>query len=357
MRRLLNLFIALLLLLSLLAPYVSPKTVSLPSVLALGFEVWVALNMLCCLLWLLSKHKKRCLISLVALLLALPQISNVISVTPKRSVSGPMDTISVLTYNTKRMYNIAKPEKNKVLEYIKKQDADIVVLQEFETNKQSRRLTLQEVKDYLSYPYSYIDFKLYKGNRQFGLAVFSKYKLIDKTTLRYESAANGSDYCDVVLGADTFRLFNNHLQSYSLTADELEVGDMSGEELQKKATNVFSKLKRGYEYRPKQAKEVARAISESPYPVIVCGDFNDPPVSYTYHTISKGLTDVYLSAHKWSTGHTFVRNLFGVRIDYVLCSDRFTPIESKVERVDYSDHYPLLSTLGFRRSSSRRQEN
>ena len=79
--------------------------------------------------------------------------------------------------------------------------------------------------------------------------------------------------------------------------------------------------------------------------MIVCGDFNDVPASYTYRHLSEGLNDAFLSTSFLRTGHTFVMRCLGVRIDYILHSDKLNAIDFCVNRVPYSDHYPVSATL------------
>jgi endonuclease/exonuclease/phosphatase family metal-dependent hydrolase len=79
--------------------------------------------------------------------------------------------------------------------------------------------------------------------------------------------------------------------------------------------------------------------------VVVCGDFNDTPNSYTYHQISKGLNDAFREAGS-GIGTTYVGKIPFLRIDYILYSkERFDPLYFKVIRKNLSDHYPVVSTL------------
>ncbi|MBQ3914867.1 MAG: endonuclease/exonuclease/phosphatase family protein [Paludibacteraceae bacterium] len=97
--------------------------------------------------------------------------------------------------------------------------------------------------------------------------------------------------------------------------------------------------------RAEQVQIIRGEIDRSPHPVIVCGDFNDVPASYTYRHLSEGLNDAFLSTSFLRTGHTFVMRCLGVRIDYILHSDKLNAIDFCVNRVPYSDHYPVSATL------------
>jgi endonuclease/exonuclease/phosphatase family metal-dependent hydrolase len=93
-------------------------------------------------------------------------------------------------------------------------------------------------------------------------------------------------------------------------------------------------------------------------PLLVCGDFNDIPQSYTHYRIqhpqrldTEGaadiapLTDCYQEAAT-GPGYTIYQNAMRVRIDNILCSQQFTPIHTMTDRsVRMSDHFPVIALL------------
>ena len=123
--------------------------------------------------------------------------------------------ITVLTWNTGRMGDFKKPEQNEVLQYLLSQDADVICLQEVDVYKDPKYLTLPDVRQALStkYPYSYLDFSVYNKRHQYGTMVWAKFPLIHKQSIHYETQGNLSNRCDIVVGYDTIRLINNHLES------------------------------------------------------------------------------------------------------------------------------------------------
>ena len=247
--------------------------------------------------------------------------------------------ITVLTWNTARMDYAHKPGENKVLQFLAEQDADVVCLQDVDVYKNSKFLTLEDVKHEMrkKYPYSYIDFSTYDSRHQFGTMVWSKYPLINKHSIQYENkSANLSNRCDIVVGVDTFRLINNHLQSYSFTSSDLENFD-----------KIEEKWKKNIPLRNKQAQIVRQEIDASPYPVIVVGDFNSIPLSFTYLHISQGLHDAWRSTHLWELGATCIKRGIGLRIDYILCSDPLVPARCVVHPTNASDHQPVEATLAW----------
>lgn len=334
-----------------LSPYIDPVSFSWFAFLGLGFEWLLLLNLISCVLWLFTHHRARAFFPLTAILISMPSVFNTISFAKTRVPTDAAHHLSILTYNTHQLGEVhsSAAKDNAVLQYIKQTDADIVCLQEFETYKNGAKApTLQNVKDYLDYPYHYIDYKVYKGNRQYGTAVFSKYPLLEKRTLRYESATNQSDLCLVVVSGDTLCLINNHLQSIRFNKDNLTVSQNVGtEELKEKTKGIIGKMRIAYKYRAPQARFISDEIKSSKYKTIVCGDFNDTPVSYTYRKVSNNMRDCYLEAAPFSLGHTFMHRHLGIRIDYVLCTKEIYATSAIVPHVNYSDHYPLLVELAW----------
>ena len=256
--------------------------------------------------------------------------------------------LSVLTYNTHQMGMYEKAYQNRVIRFLQRQNADIICLQEVDVYKNEKYLTLPELRKALEkYPYTYFDFKIYNKRHQYGLAVFSKYPLSNKNTIRYSSRGNISDYCDVAVGKDTFRLFNNHLESNCLELKDLP-DSIESNALKQSAQRISDKLESARKIRQVQANAIRAEIQQSPYPVIVAGDFNVTPLSYTYLTIRGGkLRDCFLATSWGKWGATVVKRHIGARIDYLLCSRELHPVETHIDHLNCSDHYPMTTMLGW----------
>lgn len=272
--------------------------------------------------------------------------------------SGPSETalalrphrLTLLTWNTHQMGQFKKPAENEVLHYLMQQEADIICLQEVDVYKTSEFLTLAEVKEVLSkkYPYSYIDFAVYNSRRQFGNMVWSKYPLTNKHTVDYEIRANLSSCCDIVIGSDTMRLIVNHLESNRFDRTDLAPEDSTTyDQLRHSAEKLGRKWETASTRRKAQAKVVRKEIEASPYPIIVVGDFNDIALSATYRIIAKGLHDAWLETSWFKWGATCEKLGFGLRIDYILCSDPLLPFSCDVKETNGSDHRPVVATLAW----------
>ena len=259
--------------------------------------------------------------------------------------------LTILTWNTHQMGQYRKPKDNAILQHLLTQDADIICLQEVDVYKSPEFLTLAEVRHSLGakYPYSYIDFSVYNNRRQFGNMVWSRYPLINKKTVDYEIRSNLSSRCDVVVGEDTFRLIVNHLESNRFTSTDMTINDGAKyEDIRNSAKRIGHKWTKARNRRRGQARAVRKEIDNSPYPVIVVGDFNDIPLSYTYYTISKGLHDAWLETSWGKWGTTFkLKGSFGVRIDYILCQNPLIPVQCTVKETTGSDHSPVEAVLAW----------
>lgn len=257
-------------------------------------------------------------------------------------------SLKVMTYNTQGMVvNKSMKTKMAMLRYINAQDADIVCLQEVLVYKNENRLTLPKLREAMSqYPYTYYDFKLYNSRRQFGNVVFSRYPLINKQTIRFESKSNISSQCDVVVGKDTIRLIVNHLESFKLTKDDLNLDSLS---TNLKQENWFDqKLRSASRLRRIQVSTLRKAIRKSPYPVIAVGDFNSLPISWVYWRMNLGMHDCWAESSLGRYGHTYRYDWWlRARIDYIFTSRKLKPISCETGSAIYSDHYPVIGTVGW----------
>ena len=266
---------------------------------------------------------------------------------PWQNYSHMPKELKVLTYNTQGMaVDKYLDSKLEMLEYINKLDADVVCLQEVLVYKKGDRLTLPMMREAMkNYPYTYFDFKLYNSRRQFGNVVFSRYPLVNKETIQFESKANISSQCDIVVNEDTIRLMVNHLESFYLNDEDLDLSDLDVSNIQE--NSLVRKLVRANRLRHKQVSVLRQAIRQSPHPVIAVGDFNSLPISWVYWRMNMGMRDCFAESSVGKYGSTYQRKGFSARIDYVFTSRRLKPISCEVGKADYSDHYPMIATIGW----------
>ncbi len=329
------------LILSELAKVLSPTLWVWPAFVGLAYPLILVVNVLFVIFWLFAKQRFF-LYPLLGVILSFFSIRNTIGVAGQRSTPIVGTTFSMLSYNTRMNGQYMKPTaktKNETLAYIAEQDADVVCIQEFGVGGWKERLTIEDVYEMMKrYPYRHVSYAVESKYHSVGVATFSKYPIVKRKRLDIGVTGNSAIYTDVRIKGDTVRVFNLHLESNRLTQRDMSLTRET--DLQVYAGGLSSKLSVAYEKRAHQAQCVAKAIDETRHKVVVCGDFNDVPISYTYHTVRGNLADSFLE-NGIGIGATFHQLLMGVRIDYVLHDSELYASEFEVGKVKYSDHYPL----------------
>ena len=247
--------------------------------------------------------------------------------------------------------NHTKIAPNKIIQYIANSDADIVCLQEYATAKSEKSLTASKIYDALSmYPYRSVFYQSSTKFQSFGIAVFSKYPLSNSRMVKYDSDYNGSSVHEVNIKGKKLTLINNHLESFKLTMEDRTrysslIKSFSSDGLGDLKGAFEQKLGPAFRIRAKQAEAVSEEIknAKGDY-VLVCGDFNDTPISYAHRTIQGDLTDAFAESGR-GMGITYNQNFFWFRIDNILHSPNMTSMNCSVDKVAYSDHYPLWCYL------------
>jgi endonuclease/exonuclease/phosphatase family metal-dependent hydrolase len=199
--------------------------------------------------------------------------------------------------------------------------------------------------------YSYNRKLDFDNKHHFGIIIFSRYPIINSRTISYPPYNYNSifQYVDIVKGNDTFRVFNIHLQTQKFDKKNrmyVENPTLKDEADIAKSKNVISKLQRALLKRKEQSDNIKREIDKSPYAVIICGDFNDVPNSYAYHSIGEGLQDVFTKKGS-GIDRTFISISPTLRIDYVFCDKRFQVNQYRCLPKKMSDHFPVITDLFF----------
>jgi len=333
-----SVIIAMGLLLSYVSVYISPAKFWIPAFFGLFFLLLLVLNLCLGIGWALL-HRKIAWINLIVLLPAILYLSSFIQVGHKiQEPAAP--TIKLMTYN---VHLFGSVDKNATLsdfaEYINKENPDVLCLQEAAA---ANEMTINQA--FKQYPYYYYCCTK-SGSTIYGNVTFSKYPVINADEFLFAESGNRCLYTDIVIHGDTIRIYNNHLQSISLnlerTALRIRKEELRNEELR----DVSIKLRTAFIKRAQQVDIMSAHVLSSPYPTIMCGDFNDTPVSYTYHKMKGKLNDCFTKAGKGMPS-TYRGFWPAFRIDYILCAPFFQTVNYQVPKVNYSDHYPVIVQLG-----------
>jgi endonuclease/exonuclease/phosphatase family metal-dependent hydrolase len=343
-----NIIFAAALLLAYLAVHINPDNFVIPAFFGLAYPYFLLINIIFIFIWIMFL-KFEVLIPVIAISIGFNHFANYIKIGKRQgNVEG---TFRVLSYNV-RLFNYFEnnnrnpDSEKKLIGYLKSREPDILCLQEyFGTGDPGQKE--REIRSALGNQYnSHIKVIRSGKNRFYGIATFSRFPIVNRGELVHPRSSSLTIYSDIVINQDTFRVFNNHLQSFRLKSMERsfieEITDYEEKNTFGELRSITSSLKRGFEMRASQARVLKRNISTSPYPVIVAGDFNDTPVSYTYNTIRKGLNDSFVSSG-YGAGFTYKGNYPPNRIDYILYNQALESMHFDILKVRYSDHYPIMA--------------
>jgi len=341
-----NILFAASLLLSYLAVNISPGKFALPAFFGLAYPYLLLVNILMALTWAILL-KFEALISVVVIALGITHLTNYLKI--GKSTGKKEGTFKVMSYNLRLFNNFESQNissEKKVLAFLKGQKPDILCLQEFYVNGDPAQKD-SSVKSSLGGGY-YSHMKMIGSgkNHYYGIATYSRYPIVGRGEINHPGSSSLSIYTDIVIKKDTFRIFNNHLQSFRLRNIEKsfleEMTTPDQKETLDEIKSLSVSLKKGFIRRAKQAQTVKEKVNSSPYPVIVAGDFNDTPVSYSYRRIRKGLNDSFVSSG-YGAGFTYKGNYPPNRIDYILFDNSLDCRVFNIIRVRYSDHYPIAA--------------
>ena len=277
------------------------------------------------------------------------------------------DHIRIMDWNVAQFdvmnYRKDKTIHNKMIDLINKYQPDIACFQEMVAGDSVVELNNSYYKKYSFY--SIVDFELalhfpdeyysynwkenYLAYQHFGVIIFSKFPIINRHTITtYPNHYNSIfQYVDIVKNTDTFRVFNIHLQSLKFSGVNLEyINNPSVESNEdiKQSKNIIGKFKVGFLNRKIQADRIKEELDKSPYPVIICGDFNDLPNSYAYETIGKGLQNAF-EEKGFGIGRTFSAIAPTLRIDNIFVDKRYRIDQFVREAVKLSDHFPIVADI------------
>ncbi len=339
----LNLSVILALLISYLSVYIAPDKFWIPSFFGLAFPFIAMANFLFIVFWLFVKPR-FVFFSLVPVLLGWGFINRYVQFSgQKTGKSG----IKVVSYNVQnfagRNLEEQKVNAQKILEFLNNQDADIICIQETLLRKRNIFDVTQAIKTLRSiehYHYASV-------GPTFGMLTFTRYPIVKMREIRFGKSSNMAIYTDVKIGSDTVRIFNVHLQSYRIDPGKYGIIDSPGineEEDIREIREIGSKLRSAFRLRARQVREIRKIIDSTPYPVIVCGDFNDTPVSYTYQKMRGGLNDAFVESGK-GFGRTYIGKLPSYRIDNIFYSNRFESYNFQAFDFHASDHLPVACIL------------
>lgn len=348
------------------ACYVSPNSLPIASLITLGYPIILGINMLVLLFWVIQRNK----IAFVPLFFMIVTYGAIAIYFPinfgAKSAKGSDNNLSVLTYNT-HSFNQLSPHTpknpNGAIECIKGFDADIVLIQEFAVKgmyynhkiNREKFLYPEEVDSAFLKIYPYCDKNLHSNRYSYtGLALYSKYPITNVVNLFPDKEVNGAMVYTLHVNGRDITIINVHLESNKLSSDDRDLFytitsniDKSNLFYKDAKDRLLDKFMEAAKKRADQSKIISDYIATLHTDnLIVCGDFNDTPNSYSYNTIRGHLQDAYCDTG-FGIGITYNQDRFYFRIDHILYGAALSPTYSKIDKNMSSDHYPLYAEFAW----------
>ena len=355
-----NIIVGILFLAGANVKYLNPRQWWFISLLTLILPYLLLALVLFFFLWLFT-HPAFSLISLLIVLISFHAVQNIfpLNLNTNFSTVKKPGTIRIMSWNVE-LFNILHykdhPEKKQeIIDLINKYDPDIACFQEMVAGDNKKAINyFPDIKNSLKfsdYFYSYVVKNDFDKYHHYGIIVFSKFPIARKQTLvnNPDSYNSTFQFIDIVVSKDTFRIFNVHLQSLKFSQTNLNYldnGTVPSEGNISESKNIIEKIKRGVLKRASQANFIKDELNHSPYPVIVCGDFNDVPVSYAYETIGKGLQNAFVVKGS-GISRTFSSISPTLRIDNIFTDKKFKITQFTRIKKSYSDHFPIIADVSY----------
>ncbi|MCS6967805.1 MAG: endonuclease/exonuclease/phosphatase family protein [Cytophagales bacterium] len=333
------------------APTIKPDFFPFAGFLAMCIPLCMIAHLGMFLAWLMVKKFQPAVLSLLGLLMAFPYWNATVAF---RLSSEQKPDFEVLSYNV-RLFNAYdrpehSPQAKAIIQWVIEDSSHIKCLQEYYQLDTSTLFNLPTKMSSKLRKYYHFFSPCCMNNLggQMGLAIYSCFPIVNQGTIDLKGRfPYGAIFADIVIGKDTIRVYNLHLQSMSINEHALFQSSSNWEKIKAIVKDVLKRLKYGFRQRSQQVEIIAKHVSVSPYPVVLCGDLNDLPYSYTYYRFSQLLRNAFEDA---AMGLGFTYNgkfLSFLRIDNQFYSQGLQPTYlHTIRQANYSDHFPLKA--GYR---------
>jgi len=344
--------------LSYLSVFVHPETMRFLPLFGLGYLIIVAIHILLLITWVFVKSRIWLWVMLGTLLLGGNLHFRSISIGWDDENTLKSQEYKVLSYNV-RLFDVYNPSSKNALEnkeaifnFLKSSNADIYCFQEFYHQDGSDEYNTKEtLTDRLKTPYHHARLSVSDYRKQsFGVAIFSKHKIVSQGEVSFDEVEKTFNYCiyvDVVAKKDTVRIYNVHLQSIHFQKDDYALFNEENPQASNENSQAFKLLKKvlvAYPIRAEQARKLTEHMKSSPFPIIVCGDFNDAPMSYTYNRFHRFLDDAFLNT-SFGIGRTYAGKVPAGRIDYIFHDQSMGSSNFVIQEGKLSDHYAISCSI------------
>lgn len=350
---LLTLVLAAALIMAYMARYIPPSSGWIFAFAGLGAPLLFVINIILCLYWII-RWRYWAILPAVVFLAGVGYLPLFFKPSVSKHYEGETKgTLGVMTYNVMGFLyedeaGTRRSSIDSIGRLVKEFQPDILCMQEFQARSGEQK---EQIDSVFGMKYSAVRYK--KPNSRdggWGLAVYSNFPILEAGLMDFPGSNNSAMWVDLAIHGDTVRVFNNHLQTTSVNTSDRDFIQnheylSPTQNRDERVRGIASKLRHNYLIRERQADTLAPVIHESPQKVIVCGDFNDTPLSYVYFKIRGRLADTFAEKGQGVDSNTFqgLFNLF--RIDYVLHSREIKALHYQTLPAEFSDHKAVFTRL------------
>lgn len=303
-------------------------------IFTLILPILLGLNIVTCFYWLFKKDKFL-FISLFCILLYFFCFDSFFqwhktTINQLNKTTSSTEIFSLLTLNTDGFRTVAS-EKNRIVDFIKKENPDVFCVQEF---------SAIQFKYFTStHPYWYKTNVVRTGKSI--MAVFSKYPIVDKGYINFPDTSNGAMFVDLDFNEEIIRIYNVHFESFKAPVAHYNFWDPTVYSILK------SKISKAEIKKVNQVEIVKKHKANFKGKIILCGDFNSTPFSVTYSSIKVLNKDTFVESG-CGLGTTYKLFNYPFRLDYVLVDESIEVLSHQNFDIKISDHEPILVKLLIR---------
>jgi endonuclease/exonuclease/phosphatase family metal-dependent hydrolase len=343
-----------------LSPFTDPRNNANFAIFGLFYPVLLLVYQIALIGWIVGKNWIWTLVMGVFLLAGMPLHTRFIVFGTSKPDTTHREQLVVMSYNV-RLFDVyqwlgdEKESRNAIFDFLREQQPDVVCFQEFYfEEKPANFLTKDTLKEILEAPYMKGVFTSANRNRtHFGVCTYSKYPIVShgQVDLAASTASNSCVYTDIQKGEQIFRVYNIHIGSLQFQEEEYDLfsnkANTLDEEKRERTLRLLLRIRRAFITRNDQVDLILAHAAQSPYPVIVCGDFNDTPMSHTYHRFHSLYTDAFQAAGR-GIGTTYAGRVPANRIDFIFYDTAFVATDFSIQKAVHSDHRAIQTTLWYR---------
>lgn len=346
-----------------LASITSPEDVRFLQLFSLTTAMAIVVNLFFIVFWLLfSKKRVRFLLSTIALIACYKVVLTVFGLNyfGGNYLEKQPNGFKLISWNIHGMGIFTGKSgdptiEDGIIELINKEKPDLVCLPEFpkpQHDTVKMRPYAKHIMKRTGLKHYYYQFDNTLGTTiYFGTAIFSKYPL-----LKFK-AHQLAEYTYLLQGdmlmpdSSIVSMYFVHLNTFGLSdGDKAYIEKVRkrntsiGNDVRKSRTFVW-KFNQAFANRAKEADSAMLVISQSKYPVLICGDFNEMPGSYVYTTFKGERQDAFLEKGR-GIGRSYNQIFPTIRIDHVFYdSSALQLLGIKTPYSRFSDHNPIIANF------------